>query len=187
MTDEPPAENPKRSRTIYILWGVALGLLLADGFLGWLALREFRMRANEEKALLSCAAYAMAQPMCRSPAGELPYMDYCHPYSQLYTRKDRDGQPMMLIDRAFAVARGKGGIPHHGYLFEDMETIAGKPINWVVDYALCGTPDLYGRPARRTFIVKTDGVVWGKDLGRSEFVKDFPADPEAEGWENVSD
>ncbi len=64
-----------------------------------------------------------------------------------------------------------------------MKTIGGKKINWVDDYALCATPAKYGVTGRRTFIINTSGTVWGKDLGKSEFVKDFPAKPQTQGWE----
>jgi hypothetical protein len=47
-------------------------------------------------------------------------------------------------------------------------------------------PLKYGGRSKRTFIVSTDGVVWHKDLGRSEFVTDFPADPAAEGWHKLN-
>ena len=66
--------------------------------------------------------------------------------------------------------------------FEDMTTIGGRPIDWEKDFALCATPAVYGQVGYRTFIVMTNGTIFGKDLGGSEFVDDYPADPCAEGW-----
>jgi hypothetical protein len=113
-------------------------------------------------------------------------LQLCH--ANQVVLKQRDG--------AFAKNIAGGG-SEGGYCFADMETIAGKPIDWRRDFALCAVPATYGRTGSRTFVVKTDGRVWARDLGadlylleapllanrdRPHFVADFPADPEAEGW-----
>ncbi len=108
---------------------------------------------------------------------------YVTPYSRLRTLKEPDGQPACLISQPFTAAEGPEGVPHHGYLFWDLKTIGGKPIDWVDDYGLCATPAKYGVTGRRTFIVDSRGTVWGKDLGESRFVTDYPLDPKAAGWE----
>jgi len=58
----------------------------------------------------------------------------------------------------------------------------GKPIDWQRDYALCATPAKYGDGGKRTFIICSNGTVFCKDLGRSGFVEDYPANPTAKGW-----
>lgn len=142
------------------------------------------MRAHLEfNSVGSMRAYAEAQAMFHSERVQgFGVLKYATPYTRLYTCADGSGNPVGIIDTAFAGAQGPNGAPKHGYLFLDMKTIGGKSINWVDDYALCGTPARYGRTGCRTFIVNADGTVWGKDLGESKFLEDFPADPAAEGW-----
>jgi hypothetical protein len=104
-------------------------------------------------------------------------------FQDLCLTVDGNGDPIQLIDQAFADAQGLGGKPKHGYLCRDMQTIAGRPIDWTKDFALCAIPSTYGRTGYHTFIVSTDGVVWRMDRGRGAgFLSDFPADPEARGW-----
>jgi hypothetical protein len=83
---------------------------------------------------------------------------------------------------AFAAAHGPQGTPLNGYRFQELKTLGGKPIDWKQAFALLATPARYGGARRRTFVVLTDGSVYGKDLGKSEFLEDFPADPAAAGW-----
>jgi len=64
-----------------------------------------------------------------------------------------------------------------------MASIGGQEIDWTKDFVFCAKPTRYWWTGRRVFIVKTDGVVWAKDLGKSDFVVDFPADPSKEGWQ----
>jgi len=176
MTAPTPAAP--RSRHPRLLAGVFGMLLLALVLaLSTAALWRARQRALETNAVGSMRAYCSAQSMCRSGTGDLPYADYCHPYTELVTRKGRDGKPMELIAPEHAAARGPQGSPYHGYLFDDLRTIDGEPIDWLNDYGLCATPARYGVTGRRTFIVDTRGFVWGKDLGKSGFVKDYPSEP----------
>jgi Protein of unknown function (DUF2950) len=109
-------------------------------------------------------------------------MEYAAPYATLCAQLDTDGTQIQLIDSAFAAATGSKGTPTHGYLFKDMKTIAGKPIDWTNDYAMCAIPAIYGRTGYRTFIVATDGTIYGKDIADGAFVDDYPADPTAAGW-----
>jgi hypothetical protein len=109
--------------------------------------------------------------------------EYAFPFTNLYQDASCGGKEHKLIDRGFADAAGPAGAPKMGYLFQDCKTIGGKPIDRTKDYALCAKPAVYGRTGCRTFIVSTDGMVWGKDLGSgATFVDDFPADPKAAGW-----
>jgi DUF2950 family protein len=187
MVEEPI--SAKRSRTVRILRGVALALLVMNVLLSWFVIlpkywtRPRLIAQNEIGATGACRAYASAQTMSRSGSGDLPYFDYCHPYTTLVTRKGRNGKPMELISHDLAEARGGQGSPHYGYLFDDLKTIGGKSIDWVEDNGLCATPAKYGVTGQRTFIVSTNGTVYGKDLGKSIFVKDMPANPKAAGWE----
>jgi hypothetical protein len=81
-----------------------------------------------------------------------------------------------------AAAVGATGKPWDGYLFKDMASIGTVKIDWINDYACCATPAKYGGETRLTFIVCTNGTVFCKDLGKSQFVLDYPADPAAAGW-----
>ncbi|MHC4916070.1 MAG: DUF2950 family protein, partial [Planctomycetota bacterium] len=56
-------------------------------------------------------------------------------------------------------------------------TIGGLAIDWLNDYGLCGTPSVYGRTGYRTFIVSTNGTVFGLDQGVAAIVVAYPADP----------
>jgi hypothetical protein len=169
------------------LW--MLGILLIGGLLSGTAvvlILRHQLLQQEMLTIGSLRTYCNAQIMSRPGDWDTDeILTFAHPYTQLYGKPDRAGQKLPLICAAFAAARGPRGKPYRGYLFKDMKTIYGKPINWAVDYGLCATPAQYGRTGRRTFIVVTDGVVWSKDLGESRFIADFPADPAAEGWENT--
>ncbi len=145
------------------------------------------MRAHLEiNSVGSMRAYAEAQAMFHSERFQRGgTLGYATPYTLLKSHLDGSGQSIDLIDTAFAAAEGPGAPPKHGYVFLDMKTIGGEPINWVDDFALCGTPARYGKTGCRTFIVKTGGTVWGKDLGESRLLTDFPNDIESQGWKKV--
>ena len=188
--DRKPAERsaagsvrvPGRPKTaLWVLAVVLAGGVIAAALVIWLG--RARRRSLETNAVGSCRAYAEAQIMFHrgdwDNDGEL---EYATPYTLLNTCTDGIGNPIGCVDSAFATAQGPDGAPKHGYLFQDMETISGKPIDWKNDYALCATPARYGKSGYRTFIVSTDGTVWGKDLGKSRFIKDYPAKPQTQGW-----
>jgi hypothetical protein len=86
------------------------------------------------------------------------------------------------LSPAFAAARGPAGTPLNGYLFQELKTLGGKPVDWKKDFALSATPARYGGARRRTFVVLSDGLIYGKDFGTSEFPDDFPSDPAKAGW-----
>ena len=137
----------------------------------------------ETNAVGNCRAYCSAQVMYhRNDWDNDGTLEYASPARLLHDQPDADGQPINLMDQFFAAATVPGGPPKHGYVFQEMQTIGGQPIDWKVDCALCATPAVYGRTGYRTFIISTNGTTFGKDLGRSAFVTDFPADPTAEGW-----
>ena len=62
-------------------------------------------------------------------------------------------------------------------------------IDWVNDFGLCAAPSVYGRTGYRSFIVCTNGTVFGKDIVTGQpptFAEDadmdnYPADPSAAG------
>ena len=72
--------------------------------------------------------------------------------------------------------------PQEGYIFEKCRTIAGQAIDWKSEWAMSAKPEVYSPETRYTFIARGRLGVWGKDLGESRAVDDFPADPQAEGW-----
>jgi hypothetical protein len=137
-----------------------------------------------DNAIGTCRTYVAAQTMFKrvdwDGDGEL---EYAADFTDLHNQLDGSGEPIWLIDSAFASAKGTDGQPKHGYLFQEMKTIAGRPIDWAKECALCAIPSVYGRTGYRTFIVGVDGTVFGLDQGEDgTFVDDYPADPPAEGW-----
>jgi len=188
MSDEQPPEpaggpEPLGRNFLGTLLAV-LGLLTAAGAVGTLVFARWAERKRLANAVGSLRAYAVAQTIYhRNDWDGNCILEYATPYSLLATTLDGTGAPIMLIDQALVRAAGENGQPRYGYRFREMQTIGGTEINWVTDYALCATPAAYGRTGRYTFVVNTSGTVFYKDLGRSEFVKDFPvADPTAAGW-----
>jgi hypothetical protein len=172
------AEQPGSSPRLRWLCAIAL-LLLAATAVVFLLLRRRRLEL-EEHAISSMRIYVGAQRAFHKQDWDSDKtLEYATPFTLLVRCRPAES----VLDTAFAAAQGFGGTPKHGYLFEDMETIGGKRIDWDNDFALCGTPFVYATTGYRILIVKTNGVVWAKDLGKSAFVKDFPSDPAAEGWE----
>ena len=137
-----------------------------------------RRSSLETNAVGSCRTYATAQTMYKRNDWD---GDGAMPYATPFTNLNLDvpsGRTINLIDGAFAAAVGAAGTPKHGYLFQDMVSIGGaaNPINWAVDYGLCGIPAVYGRSGFRSFIVNTNGTVFGNDQGAATaFVTDYPA------------
>ncbi len=178
------ASNADRRET-WVMALVFAGLLVLP-LIGWglvkAVSRPRRIPCYGGNAISSCRAYAEAQFMYKKNDWDQDgKLTYAPTFPLLHTTPDENGVPIQFIDAAFAGA-GPGGAPKHGYLFRDMVSIAGQPIDWEKDCALCATPAVHGRTGYRTFIVKADGTVFGKDFGGSRFVDDFPADPTAEGW-----
>lgn len=161
-------------------------VLLVTGVIMFPSRSLDRRDAEESAAVAALRTCATAQAAYRREDWDSDGVKaYATPYALLHNQAGERGKPIELIDAGLAAARGERGEPHQGYLFQGMRTIAGKKINWVDDFALCAAPAEYGKAGRRTFIIKTDATTWAKDLGKSEFVKDFPADPAAEGWTRV--
>jgi hypothetical protein len=189
--EQPPSPPRGRSLTgFYIAVGV-LAALIALGAALWKPLRAWYHEPYEswnifDRVVSRCRYYVEAQALYRAKDWDKDgKLEYAHPFALLCSTEDA-GEPIQLIDPSFALADGLGNsYPATGYYFRDCQTIGGVAIDWEQDFALCAFPMVYDRTGYRTFIVKTDGVVWAKDLGRSEPVKDFPADPAREGWRVV--
>ena len=143
-----------------------------------------QIRENEGKAVGSCLAYAAAQTMFhRNDWDGNGVMEYATPFSELSSTKDADGNPIQLIDKAFAAAVDKEH-PKHGYIFRDIKDFDNKvAVDFVNEFALCATPAEYGKTGRRTFVISTNGTVFAKDLGKAAFVEAYPADPQMGGWQ----
>jgi hypothetical protein len=182
-TDPAPVSNPRPARRalrVAVLACVGAAALAAVGVV-WLY--QARRATLETNAIGSMRAYAEAQVAYHKNDWDgNGIMEYAHSYTELLKCRDTTGTPIGLIDAAFASAQLPEDVLDRRYVFQDMKTIAGKPINWVDDFALCATPAQYGKTGYRTFIIAASGTTWGKDLGRSEFVTDYPADPAAAGW-----
>jgi len=141
-----------------------------------------RRSSLETNAVGSCRAYAEAQTIFkRNDWDGDGVLAYAKDFKELHSTKDGQGNPIQLIDAAFAAAADKDH-PKHGYYFVNMKTIGGKAIDWKNDFALCAVPAVYGRTGYRTFIINTNGTVFGKDLGASTAVEDYPAEPQKAGW-----
>jgi type II secretory pathway pseudopilin PulG len=141
-----------------------------------------RRSSIESNAAASCRAYAGAQTMFkRNDWDGNGVLEYAADFPALCNTQDANGEAIMLLDRAFAQAKGPDGTPKHGYLFYSMETIGGEKINWANDFGLCAVPAEYGKTGRTTFIISTNGTVFSIDnMGKP--VTDYPADPTEEGW-----
>ncbi len=165
--------GPQNVAAVSVVAAIAIPSLLAA-----------RRSSLETNAVGSMRAYCAAQSMFHRNDWDGDHtLEYAEDYTLLSTQKDGTGQPIQLIDAAFAAAKGAGGVPKHGYVFREMKTIGGQKIDWVNDFALCAIPAQYGRTGYRTFIICTNGTVFGKDQGAAgKFVDDYPADPSAAGW-----
>ena len=146
-----------------------------------------RRTTLETNSVASCRAYAEAQIMFHRNdwvgSGTVGVLEYAVPYTLLNTQLDGAGLQIDLIDAAFSGAAGLGAPPKHGYIFSDMATIGGVAINWVDDYGLSGLPSTYRRTGYRSFIINTNGTVFGMDQGPGGvFVADYPNNPPAAGW-----
>ncbi|MHC4916717.1 MAG: DUF2950 family protein [Planctomycetota bacterium] len=196
MANGEGPEEKKKPIWPWVLLGCGIVTVVAVLILGIIAaiaipsLKVARRSSLEVSAIGSCRAYCSAQSMYHrndweefgAGPGTKGALEYARPYTWLHTQKDGGGNPIQLIDAAFAeasVSNPPGGatVPKHGYVFDDMKTIGGQPIDWLNDYALCGTPSVYGRTGYRTFIVSTNGTVFGLDQGASGIVAAYPADP----------
>jgi Protein of unknown function (DUF2950) len=136
---------------------------------------------SESRGVGSCRTYCSAQTMYkRNDWDGDGDMEYASRFTRLITTQDGNGDPIQLLHRTMkdAVTPKKS---RQGYFFMDIRTINGKAIDWLVDYGLCAVPAKYGGATRKTFIVATNGTVFGKDTGGKP-VFDYPADPTAKGW-----
>ena len=159
---------------------IVVGLPLAVGIV------RARRQAAEDRIVRQLKAYCQAQYAfhreSRTGSGKL---DYVRDYRTLVGFQDAPEDSRKLLDAAFAAARGPDGAPKHGYLYREMRSIMGLPINWQGDFAICAIPAKYGETGRKTFIMKTDGDVWSRDPGKAEFLEDFPSDPAKAGWQTA--
>jgi hypothetical protein len=177
---------PRGAVTAAVVLAICLGCVVAL-ILGILDVVAKNQSGIDISGAANLRAYATAQEIYRKTDRDGGgTRGYAHPFARLHSDTDKGGQMLMLIDRGFVAAGGPAGRPKHYHLFQECRTIGGRPIDWTTDYAMCAIPAPYGKGGRRTFIVSTDGVVWGKDLGKgTKFVDDFPADPEAAGWQEA--
>jgi type II secretory pathway pseudopilin PulG len=185
---ETGAQEKKTPVWLWVLLGcggllavvMVLGIVAAIAIPSLLAARRATLETN---AVGSMRTYANAQVMFHKNDWDGDkVLTYAPSFRALNTTLDATKAPIQLIDSVFAGANSPA-TPKHGYYFTDMKTIGGKSIDWKNDFALCASPAIYGRTGYRTFIVSTNGTVFGKDLGAGASPPtDFPADPMAEFW-----
>ena len=141
-----------------------------------------RRNSLETNAVGSMRAYAEAQSIFkRNDWNGNGILEYATPFNTLFSTVDGTGQPIQLIDSAFAGAT-VATAPKHGYWFADCATIGGAAINWADDFAMSGTPSTYGRTGYRSFMISTNGTTFGRDLAAAAQTPDYPVNPTASGW-----
>jgi hypothetical protein len=159
------------------------GICLAGSIFVRECLFAARTGSVETSAIGTMRAYCSAQSMYkRNDWDGDGKLEYAADYRLLHDQPDGEGNEIQLLHVSCARAHGYQGVPKNGYLFMEMRTIGGKPIDHEHDYALCAIPAEYGKTGWRTLIVATNGTVWGCDFGSACFVGDYPEDPSAEGW-----
>jgi hypothetical protein len=188
----PPEGPAKSGRGLVWTLIVCGGLVILAPIVAVVAIPKIRaaqQTAQQERQLkidragaANLLAYATAQVMYfKTDWNGDGKKKYAFPFTNLYVDASAGNKRHRLIDAGFSAATGPTGIPKLGYLFREPKTIGGQPIDWTRDFALCAIPAANGH--RMTFIVTTDGIVYGKDLGPgTTFLDDIPADPVAAGW-----
>ncbi len=175
------ARRRRRFRGCVLAFAVAaaavVGVPVTVGLVGHL-----RQRAEERIARQLRACRDAQYAYHREDRDGDKQLEYARTARDLLALKDLSGDAAALVDEGFAAARGASGRPRDGYLYLEMKTVFGVAINWDGEFAICATPAEYGKSGRKTYIMKTDGDVWAQDLGRSEFVEDFPMDVSGKGW-----
>ena len=193
MSDEQPMDGmrgpdgpePLARNAIGTILAV-LGVLVLAGAIGALLLARWAEQKRYQKVVDCMRAYAEAQVIYhRADWDGNETWKYAYPFTLLATQKDAAGAPIRLIEDDFAAAAGENGRPLCGYLFKDVKTVGGCPIDSRDAFAFCATPARYGRRCRYTFIIGTNGTTFRKDLGRSRFLEDYPAYETRAGWEIV--
>ncbi len=160
---------------IATLVGVALLAVLV--VLGVNSLRKQRGKAMEVVAMANLRNVAAAQEQYR-----LMKNAYAAKVSALSDDTMTGGAQMNLIPPGLTSGA------HAGYAFREMKSIGGKPIVPGKEYAVCAWPTeaVEGGRGGRTFIMASDGVVWAMERAKGAgAVENFPADPAAEGWQQV--
>jgi len=136
--------------------------------------------ANESGAIQACKNFAEAEEIYHrtdySGNGVLKYAPSLSGDNSLFELKAGAGD-LALIDKALADAEGEPGgkSSKQGYRFKVLkgqgEHAAGgarsyvATANMTLGYALVAYPAEFGVTGRRTFIINSSGVVFGKDLG----------------------
>ncbi len=151
------------------------------------------IRANEAAVVEALRKYVIAQEdykranLSRLPAngggGAESALQYAKSWQHLggaTAHRNEGGEALEAIPAGMAAADSPE-TAWNGYYFRDMRFVDFKPINRRYEHALCAIPAEYGKTGLHTFIVKSDGVVFRKDL-RGSSVLDWPRDPEGEGW-----
>ena len=175
-----PSEKRRLLRLLAVfaaVGAVVVGVPLTIGIV------QARRAAAEAKIVGQLKAVCQVQyAWHREPRGGGTKLRYAEDFSKLADFKDAPEEARKLVDAAFVAALGSDGAPKDGYRYRGMRTIFGAPINWDGDFAICATPAEYGKTGRKTYLLKTDGDVWEKDLGKSEFVSEYPSNIEGAGW-----
>lgn len=125
-------------------WGAVLGVRFAAAALeSQLSVSHGSIETN---AVGTCRTYGMAQTIYKrydwDGDGKLAYAPQP---ALLHSTLDASGESIDLMDVAFAAAATVPEVPEYGYIYREMNTIAGEPIDWEKDFALCATPVIYGR------------------------------------------
>jgi Tfp pilus assembly protein PilE len=164
-----------------------MAIIAAIAIPSLLAARRSSLEANETtnnevSAIANCRHYAEAQTIFKRTDWDKDGVpEFAVDFPELCNTKDDSGSAIMLIDTAFAQAKGADGLPKQGYIFYNLESIGGQEIDWTHDFGLCAVPAQYGKTGRRTFIICTFGPVFEID-NMGEPVTDWPSDLQGDGW-----
>jgi len=169
-----------------------LGLGLLAGIGGCLlvyaaaeSLNSARARAMEAGAAGHLRAYAESQDRHRADREKTGRAAYAEAVARLIVSDGRSYDARASMLEAMSRSGGASGAPYGGYRFREMKTVAGRPVDWSREFALCawpGEPE-EGARARLTLVVGAGGAVWSREFPEDAGpVEDFPADPASAGW-----
>jgi len=171
----------RRFRRIFVVFAVLGAVIVGVPLV--IGIVQARRAAAEERIVDQLKALCRVEyAWHKAPRDGSTKLRYAEDFAKLVDLQDAEEKDRRLVDAAFAAALGGKGAPKDGYLYSAMRTIFGAPINWDGDFAICATPARYGETGRKTYVMRTDGEVWEKDLGKSEFVIDYPTNIEGAGW-----
>jgi hypothetical protein len=169
----PPEESPARPQARDrrgCLAVIFLAAITVIAVLAAVAPSLMRSRiAGESAAVNHCRWIGAGQTIWkRNDYDGNGVLDYARDYSRLYsTANPKTGEPLALIVKALADARGTDGTPYLGYRFMDLTVDAVEgAYDPAVEYGICAFPAQYNRSGTYVYVMNISGVVYQKDMGK---------------------